>query len=273
VANRDRVASGVALSPAGVGRVADAPTVGVVVPAYRPDCDVLTGYLDRLTERLAPDALRVELDAPTDATREQLAATPATVAVSGSRRGKGSAITDGFDALKTDVLAFADADGATPAGELCRLVGAVTDGRADLAVGSRRHPDATVETDQSPSRSVMGDGFAWLARRLLDVSLYDYQCGAKALTAGAWQQVRGSLTETGFAWDVELVAFAGVAGLQVTELPITWHDHPESTVPPVRTAIELGGALVRTAYRTRLDGTRPSSAHLSHLDDTHNRNE
>jgi len=253
--------------------VADAPTVGVVVPAYRPDSDVLTGYLDRLAERLEPATLRVELDAPTDATRERLAATPATVAVSEDRRGKGRAITDGFDSLGTDVLAFADADGSTPAPELRRVVGAVTDGSADLTVGSRRHPDATVETDQSPGRSAMGDGFAWLARRLLDVSLYDYQCGAKALTAGTWQQIRKSLTEDGFAWDIELVALAGAADLQVTEVPITWQDHPESTVPPVRTAVELGGALVCTAYRTRRVGARPSSARLSRPDDTHNRNE
>jgi hypothetical protein len=239
---------------AGVRTVAEDPGVGVVVPAYRPDMDVLPEYLGQLSETLDPEALRVELDAPGETTRQRLAETPATVAVSSERRGKGGAITDGFDALDTDVLAFADADGATPAAELRRVVGAVTGGSTALAVGSRRHPDATVTTDQSPGRSVMGDGFAWLARRLLDVSLYDYQCGAKALTAGAWQQVREQLTERGFAWDIELVAFAGAADLQVEEVPITWRDHPDSTVPPVRTAVELGEALVRTAYRTRRDG-------------------
>jgi Glycosyltransferases involved in cell wall biogenesis len=250
--------------------VAEAPTLGVVVPAYRPDLDVLTGYLNRLSETLDPAVLRVELDAPTDGTQERLAGTPATVAVSATRRGKGGAITEAFDALGTDVLVFADADGATPVPELGRIVEAVTDGRADLAVGSRRHPDATVETDQSPGRSVMGDGFAWLARRLLDVSLYDYQCGAKALTAGAWQQVRERLTARGFAWDIELVAFVGAADLQVREVPITWHDHPESTVPPVRTAVELGGVLVRTRYRTRRGDAGPLSAGLATLRPSNN---
>jgi glycosyltransferase involved in cell wall biosynthesis len=254
-----------ALSLVGVTQVSDAATVGVVVPAYRPDLDVLTTYLDGISETLDPARLRVELDAPTDRVRERLAGTPATVAVSPVRRGKGAAISDGFDALDTDVLAFADADGATPPPELCRVVEAVTGGRADLAVGSRRHPDATVETDQSPSRSLMGDGFAWMARRLLDVSLYDYQCGAKALTAGAWQQVRNQFTERGFAWDIELVAFVDAGGLQVQEVPITWHDHPESTVPPVRTAVELGSALVCTRYRTRRGDGGPLSAGLATL--------
>jgi hypothetical protein len=111
----------------------------------------------------------------------------------------------------------------------------------------------------------MGDGFAWLARRLLDVSLYDYQCGAKALTVDAWQQVRERLTERGFAWDVELVAFADADDLRITEIPISWHDHPDSTVPPVRTAVELGTTLVRTRYRTRRTEAGPLSAGLATL--------
>jgi len=230
--------------------VADPPTLGLVVPAYRPDISVLVPYLEQVVEMLDPARLRVEVDAPGEDTRQRLAGTPATVAVSARRRGKGAAITDGFDALDTDVLAFADADAATPVPELGRIVEAVRSGEASLAVGSRRHPGATVETGQSVPRGVMGDGFAWLARRLLDVSLYDYQCGAKALTAGAWRQVRENLTEEGFAWDVELLAFAGAHSLTVQEVPITWHDHPDSTVPPVRAAVEMGTALLHTSLRT-----------------------
>ena len=230
--------------------MADTPTLGLVVPAYRPDIAVLVPYLERVAETLNPDRLRVELDAPGEYTRQRLAATPATVAVSTRRRGKGAAITDGFDALDTDVLAFADADAATPVPEFGRIVETVLSGGVNLAVGSRRHPDATVETEQSLSRGVMGDAFAWLARRLLDVSLYDYQCGAKALTASAWQQIREDLTEEGFAWDVELLAFAGAHSLTVQEVPITWYDHPDSTVPPVRAAVDMGAALLRTSLRT-----------------------
>lgn len=229
----------------------DGPTVGVVVPAYRPDVDVLSAYIDAVVEAVNPDRVRVELDTPEQSVQRRLAGMPATVAVSQQRRGKGRAITEGFDVLDTDVLVFADADGATPAPDLRRVVDAITAGGADVAVGSRRHPDAMVETPQSRARVLMGDSFAWLARRTLDVSLYDYQCGAKALTASAWEEVRDDLTEAGFAWDVELLAFAGNRDLQVQEVPITWFDHPDSTVPPVRTAFDLGGTLLRTRHRTR----------------------
>lgn len=131
----------------------------------------------------------------------------------------------------------------------------------DLAVGSRRHPDAVIETTQSITRQFLGDGFAWLARRLLDVQLADYQCGAKAVTSDGWQQLHEHLSGPGFAWDVELVAFAGALDLRVREVPITWHDHPNSTVPPVRTSIRLASALVRARHRARrLDGSRLHTA-------------
>lgn len=227
------------------------PTVGLVVPAYRPDVGRLSEYVRELDERLDPETIRIELDAPRTGVPEQLSALPATVNTVPYRRGKGAAITAAFEALTTDVLVFADADGATPARELKRIVAAVTDGTADLAAGSRRHPEATVATHQTRARRYLGDSFAWLARRFLEVHLYDYQCGAKAITAAGWEQVREHLYESGFAWDVELLAMAGAMELSVEEVPVEWFDRPGSTVSPVRTSIELAQALVAARHRAK----------------------
>lgn len=226
-------------------------SVGIVIPAYRPDVTLLCEYVDSLREGIDPDEIRIELDAPEADVGDELETLPATVNAVDSRRGKGAALTAGFESLGTDVFAFADADGSTPAPELVRIVSSLDEGPVDLAVGSRRHPDATVETSQSPTRQYLGDGFAWLARQLLEVSLYDYQCGAKAITAEGWDAVRHHLTQPGFAWDVELVAVAGAVDLEVREIPITWYDQPNSTVPPIQTSAELATALVRAALKTR----------------------
>jgi glycosyltransferase involved in cell wall biosynthesis len=236
-------------------------SVGIVVPAFRPDVDRLAGYVHDLRAELAPDTILIEVDDPSETTATALADLPATVNASPYRRGKGAAITAGFEALDTDILAFADADGSTPASELARVVVAVGGpetvdeadavGGADLAVGSRRHPDATITSHQTFARRFLGDGFAWLARRLLDADLYDYQCGAKALTRDAWDAVRVHLYEPGFAWDVELVAMAGALELDVEEVPITWEDMPRSTVSPVRTSIRLARALFVARHRAK----------------------
>jgi glycosyltransferase involved in cell wall biosynthesis len=225
------------------------PSVGVVVPAFRPEVDRLEGCVRDLRAELAPETVRIEVDDLSEATLSALADLPATVNASPYRRGKGAAITAGFEALETDLLAFTDADGSTPAAELARVVGAL-DG-ADLTVGSRRHPDATITSHQTFARRFLGDGFAWLARRLLDAQLHDYQCGAKALSREAWERVRPHLYEPGFAWDVELVAMAGALELDVREVPITWEDMPGSTVSPVRTSLRLARALLVARHRAK----------------------
>ncbi|WP_224332458.1 glycosyltransferase [Haloprofundus halobius] len=227
-------------------------SVGVVVPAYRPDVDRLAAYVDALTERLEPETVRVELDAPTPELVESVSSTPATVNVSPVRRGKGAAITAGFEALSTDVLAFVDADGSTPVGSLADVLAPVLADEADLAVGSRRHPEATVTAHQTFARRRLGDGFAWLAKRLLDTELYDYQCGAKAMTAETWADVRGHLYEPGFAWDVELVAVAAASNHTLAEVPVEWEDRPGSTVSPVRTSFDLARSLLSARHRAKL---------------------
>lgn len=224
-------------------------SVGVVVPAFRPDVDRLASYVDALRAELDPETVRVEVDAPTGAVAAALADLPATVNVSPYRRGKGAAVTAGFEALGTDVLAFVDADGSTPPGEFARVVDAV--GAGGLAVGSRRHPESTIRSHQTFARRFLGDGFAWLARRLLKANLSDYQCGAKALGRTAWRAVRDHLYEPGFAWDVELVAMAGALDVEIREVPITWEDQPGSTVSPVRDSLRLGRALLTARHRAK----------------------
>jgi glycosyltransferase involved in cell wall biosynthesis len=245
------------------------PAVGLVVPAYRPDVDRLSTYVRALHDAISPEAVRIELDAPREETLEALAGVDADVHAVPYRRGKGAAITAGFEALSTDVLAFADADGATPASSLAAVVDPVRGGAATLAVGSRRHPDATVTSHQTLARRYLGDGFAWLARRLLTVDLYDYQCGAKAIDADAWAEIRQHIYEPGFAWDVELVAIAGALDHRVREVPVEWHDRPGSTVSPVRDSFRLARALVRARHRAkRISDSRLHTAIAARRDDS-----
>ena len=233
-------------------------SVGIVVPAFRPDVDLTSRYVRSLDEAL--DArLRIELDDPRPGVERRLRELPATVNAVDERRGKGTAITVGFEALvdDVDVLAFADADGSTPAWSIVDVIQPVGSGEVALAVGSRRHPDADVRSHQTLLRRRLGDGFAWIARRLLEAELYDYQCGAKAISTDTWTAVRGHLYEPGFAWDIELVATTAAMDRRIREVPVTWIDRPDSTVSPVGTAAELARTLVFARHRAkRIAGSR-----------------
>ncbi|WP_435335465.1 glycosyltransferase [Haloarchaeobius sp. TZWWS8] len=226
-------------------------SVGVVVPAYDPTLDTLVTYLHDLEDRLDPETILVELDDPDPETMAGLEDAPGQLHAVDARRGKGAAITCGFEHLDTDVLAFADADGATPAHSIADVVAPVRDGTVSLSVGSRRHPDADVRTHQTVARRYLGDGFALVARTLLGVDFYDFQCGAKAIDREAWTAVRDHLYEPGFAWDIELVAMTYALGFPAREVPVTWEDQPDSTVSPVGTTIELGISLLRSRHRAK----------------------
>lgn len=229
--------------------------VGVVIPAYQPDLETLLEYVEALRESIEPTTILVELDAPDPEVATRLRDAGLAVHVSQERRGKGAAITHGFESLETDILAFVDADGSTTAPAMAGVIDALAD--APIAVGSRRHPEATIGSHQSLVRRRFGDVFAWIARRLLPVDLYDVQCGAKAMRREAWQQLRSHVYEAGFAWDIEVLAVAGALGIDVVEVPITWVDDPRSTVDPFWTTIDMFRALVVVRHRTKaLRGSR-----------------
>ncbi len=232
-------------------------SVGVVVPAYRPEVDPLAAYVRAIEENLDPETIRIELDEPSPSVLSALRDLPVTIGTADRRRGKGAAITVGFETLDTDVLAFVDADGSTPVSSLADVIEPVQDGEVSMAVGSRRHPDARIHSHQTYARRWLGHGFVHLARALLDIDLYDYQCGAKAIDRDAWEVVRSHLYEPGFAWDIELVAMADALGFDVREIPIEWEDHPGSTVSTIGTSYRLARALFAVRHRARLVRDHP----------------
>lgn len=223
------------------------PATGIVVPAYHPDVSVLLEHIRGLRRTVDPETIVVALDDPRPGVPARVRESGATVDVSPTRRGKGTAISQGFDRLDTPWLAFSDADGSTPATSVADVVAALDD--ADIAVGSRRHPDAVVETHQSHLRRYLGDAFAAAAARVLAVDLHDFQCGAKAMTATTWRHVRPHIRESGFGWDIEVLAVADSLDCSIVEVPVRWRDRPRSSVPPVRTAVELARVVVSARRR------------------------
>lgn len=240
-------------------------SLGVVVPAYEPDVEALLTYLEDVRTVLDPATVRIEVDAPTADTRARIEPLVDELGVASQRRGKGGAVMDGFDGLSTDILAFADADGSVPAESLSTIVDHVRGGTADVSIGSRRHPDSVIVDHQTVSRRFLGDAFAFAARQLLPTKCYDYQCGAKALGAAAWDEIGHHCYESGFAWDLEFISVAGSLGYDITEVPVEWEDHPETTVDPVWTTIELGRALFDVRRRA---GTIAASPRYRHIQPT-----
>jgi dolichyl-phosphate beta-glucosyltransferase len=122
-------------------------------------------------------------------------------------------------------LLFADADGATPIDQEAKLAGAVQAG-ADVAIGSRLAQGDGVSRSRTWGRGLAGKAFAGLARWCLQIPVRDTQCGFKMFRRAAAQALFGQVTETGFLFDLEVLALAQRGGYRVVEVPVNWSEIP-----------------------------------------------
>jgi glycosyltransferase involved in cell wall biosynthesis len=152
--------------------------------------------------------------------------------------GKGAAVRAGWDlAADESWLAFADADGATPAREIARLIkiiGNQSDTEQPTAVFASRILMLGRQVDRQVRRHLVGRVFATLVSNLLDIRAYDTQCGCKFVPATAYRDVRGGLQCKGFSFDVELLVALLDSGWNVREEPVDWNEIPGGKVRILR---------------------------------------
>jgi dolichyl-phosphate beta-glucosyltransferase len=168
-------------------------------------------------------------------------------------RGKAEAVRLGIvEALARGAgqVGFMDADMATPASEVVRLVHALEESPVLAAVMGSRIARAGARIDRKPSRHYLGRLFSTLASLVLAHPFYDTQCGAKVFRAGAaLSDAVASPFSSRWAFDVELIGRLLTAPDPVPfeaflELPlVAWHDvggSKLSATDKLRTTYELG---------------------------------
>jgi dolichol-phosphate mannosyltransferase len=146
------------------------------------------------------------------------------------REGLGPAYVAGFRhalARRAGYVMEMDADGSHDPCDLARLLAAVRDGDADLALGSRYAAGGRI-TAWSPLRRVTSRGGCWYARRLLGLDVRDLTGGFKCFAADVLRAIDlEHLRCSGYAFQIELTYRARGAGFQVEEIPITFHDREQ----------------------------------------------
>ena len=238
------------------------PRWSVVIPAYN-EALRLPAYLKEIQAyfegRDEPYEVIVVDDGSRDGTAErvrEVAAGRASVSVHslGRNQGKGHAVRVGMERAGGWLRLMADADGATPIAEAARLEAAVVSG-ADLAVGSRVLPDASVIRQVRVHRKLSGHVFNFLVRRLGVASVVDTQCGFKLFRGQVADALFPLVTTDGFGFDVELLMLAELHGYRIAEVPVNWADQPGSKVGVLREGprmlIEVVAARRRLARRAR----------------------
>jgi dolichol-phosphate mannosyltransferase len=143
------------------------------------------------------------------------------------REGLGPAYVAGFRhalARGAGYVMEIDADGSHDPRDLARLLAAVRDGDADLALGSRYVAGGEI-TAWSVPRRITSRGGCWYARKVLGLDVRDLTGGFKCFAAEVLDAIDlESLRCSGYAFQVELTYRALCAGFCVHEIPITFHD-------------------------------------------------
>jgi dolichyl-phosphate beta-glucosyltransferase len=164
-------------------------------------------------------------------------------------RGKGAAVRTGFAAASGGLVLLADADAATPFGEIERLLPPARDGA--LAVGSRAVDRSLILHRQPAYRDLMGRVFNLAVRVLAVPGVRDTQCGFKVYPGPLARRLAAVQTVDGFAFDVEHLLLARTWGWPVVELPVRWRHVEESRVQAGRHSADMLRSVIALWWRTR----------------------
>ncbi len=224
-------------------------TVTIVIPCYNEADRLRPAAVDALVEDPRVRALLVD-DGSSDGTAELLqtlcAADPERKAwlampqnvgkAEAVRRGLVRAIDDGAERV-----GYLDADFATPPEEVPHLLDEMDRVGARVVLGSRV-VRLGADVRRSASRHLLGRVFATTASLVLDLPVYDTQCGAKVFGVDA--TLRAALARpfsSRWIFDVELLGRlvrgdgtgAPVTRDELLEVPLrTWHDVGGSKLRP-----------------------------------------
>jgi glycosyltransferase involved in cell wall biosynthesis len=191
--------------------------VSVVIPT-RNEAQAIERVLADLPSDLVTEVIVVDSNSH-DGTPEIAARMGARV-VQEPRRGYGRACLTGLAAANSpDVVVFLDGDYSDRPSELPLLLAPITEGRADITLGSRLQGRRSVGA--LPWHQAFGNR---LAAGLINV-LY----GLKISDLGPFRAARAdvlralALEETTYGWAVEMILKGSLAGFRVVEVPVSYH--------------------------------------------------
>ena len=191
--------------------------MSVIIPTHN-EAQAIGRVLVDLPYALISEVIVVDSNS-SDGTPEIAAKMGARV-VQEPRRGYGRACLTGLDAADgPDIIVFLDGDYSDRPSELAILLAPITEGRADITLGSRlreqRIPGAL------PWHQVLGNRLAATLIRLL--------YGLRITDLGPFRAGRADvlralqLKETTYGWAVEMILKGALAGFRIVEVPVSYY--------------------------------------------------
>jgi glycosyltransferase involved in cell wall biosynthesis len=191
--------------------------VSVIIPT-RNEALSLGHVLADLPAGLVSEVLVVDSDS-TDGTPEIAARMGARV-IREPRRGYGQACLTGLAQVSSpDVVVFLDGDYSDRPAELPLLLAPITEGRADITLGSRLAAPST--PGSLPWHAAFGNR---LAARLITLLFGQQITDLGPFRAARAEVLRAlALEETTYGWAVEMILKGALHGFRIVEVPVSYH--------------------------------------------------
>jgi glycosyltransferase involved in cell wall biosynthesis len=190
--------------------------VSVVIPTHN-EAQSIGRVLADLPADIVTEVLVVDSNS-TDGTPE--IARKMGARVIGERRGYGRACLTGLAAASSpDIVVFLDGDYSDRPAELPILLAPITDGRADITLGSRLGKQSI--DGALPWHAAFGNRLA--------ASLITLMYGLRISDLGPFRAGRAdvlrrlALEETTYGWAVEMILKGALEGFRIVEVPVSYY--------------------------------------------------
>jgi len=134
------------------------------------------------------------------------------------RSGKGEALRRGTQKAQGEFVVFIDADLDLPPEQILFFVAIQRVKKADAVIGSKMHPDSTV--DYPFIRRVYSLGYFLLVKMLFGLPVRDTQTGLKLVRRDLLRRALDQTESRGFALDLELLVRLVQLGAVMVEAPV-----------------------------------------------------
>ncbi len=239
--------------------------VDVVVPVYNEERDLERG-VTLLAEFLQASCpyrwcIVVADNASTDRTWEIAQALirrlPEHVkAIHLDRKGRGRALRRAWLDSDADVVSYMDVDLSTGLDAFMPMIEPLVKGECDVATGSRLLPGSRIK--RSLKREFISRTYNLMVRAMFPFKQFsDAQCGFKACTRRAVQELVPLVEDQAWFFDSELLLRAGQRGFCIHDVPVRWEEDPGTTVKIASTAWED----IKGLFRVRFN-PNPKPIHL-----------
>ena len=237
-------------------------SVDIVIPVYNEE-HVLTDSVATLRKFLAEGfahqyRIVVADNASTDGTRavaQRLAEEHTDVAcLHVPQKGRGRALRAAWLDSPADIVCYMDVDLSTDLAAFPPLIESIASEGYDVATGSRLAREADIR--RSLRREAISRGYNVMIKGLFFTRFSDAQCGFKAASRRAVQDLVPLIENNEWFFDTELLILAEKAGYRLKEVPVRWLEDPDSRVNVPRTVGEDVRGLLRLRWKRPWRGLR-----------------